>query len=277
MTHQKQYGCHPDYMARVQPQVGVRVQEVENALREAFATAIRRERIEVIVFSDMKPQTLGEAIFKFPAVLKPLLIASNIAARAIERDLQIRNLNTYKPRLTRDQSLMIAAFIKPYLPPVMPLSSLVYLDRTEFIDKEIRKNKGQWEKSILTALNVLSQTTFRKRQFDSGGETYELDAAAPPQPSAPVEYAVDIKRIEARRDIHKRCDEIVNKADRLKHSFPAAKFGAVIYYPFIQEHTNIQDRLRSDNIDSIVFASEAKESITSAVKLLLAKFKIHKP
>jgi hypothetical protein len=276
MTPPKEYGSHPDYMARIEPQVKARLQEVETALRAAFAAAIHREEVEVIVFSDMKPETLGEAIFKFPTVLKPLLIACNIAARAIERDLQIKNLDTYKPRLSRDQALMVAAFMKPYLPPMMPLSGLSYLDRTEFIDKEVRKNKGRWEKNILAALNRLSQVTFGKRQFESEGEDYELDAAAPHRGDGPIEYAVDIKRIEARRDIHKRCDEIVNKAERFKYAFPTAKFGAVIYYPFIQEHTNIQDRLRSDYIDSIVFASEAEESIANAVNLLLAKFKIRK-
>jgi hypothetical protein len=277
MMAKKEYGSHPDYMARVEPQAKARVQQVERALREAFAAAIHREEVDVIVFSDMNPQTLGAAIFRFPAVLKPLFIACNIAARAVERDIQIKNLDTYKPRLTRDQALIIATFIKPHLPPMIPLSGLSYLDRVEFIDKEIRKNKGRWEKDILTALNLLSLEEFGKRQFESEGESYELDAAVPPRGEGPVRYAVDIKRIEARRDIHKRCDEIVNKAEHLKGAFRTAKFGAVIYYPFITEHTNVQDRLRSDNIDSIVFAAEDEETITNAVNLLLAKFGIRKP
>jgi hypothetical protein len=44
-----------------------------------------------------------------------------------------------------------------------------------------------------------------------------------------VHIGIDIKRIEARQDIHKRCDEIVNKAAKLKAVFRKAKFGAVIY------------------------------------------------
>ena len=48
-----------------------------------------------------------------------------------------------------------------------------------------------------------------------------------------------MKRIEARRDIHKRCDEIVNKAFNFKHAFRGGKFGAMIYYPFVDEHANI--------------------------------------
>jgi hypothetical protein len=76
-----------------------------------------------------------------------------------------------------------------------------------------------------------------------------------------IQIGIDVKRIEARRDIHKRCDEIVNKAAKLKALFPQAKFGVVIYYPFIEEQVNIQNRLRSNNIDSVVFASASKESI----------------
>lgn len=91
-----------------------------------------------------------------------------------------------------------------------------------------------------------------------------------------VRVGIDIKRIEARRDIHKRCDEIVNKAAKLKSVFPNARFGAVIYYPFIEEHVNVQNRLRSDNIDSIVFASDAKESIASAVRILISTLRIPK-
>ena len=82
------------------------------------------------------------------------------------------------------------------------------------------------------------------------------------------------RSIEARRDIHKRSDEIINKAAKVKEVYPKAKFGAVIYYPFIEEHSNVQDRLRSPNIDSIVFAGESEVSIENAVKLLLSKLGI---
>lgn len=54
-----------------------------------------------------------------------------------------------------------------------------------------------------------------------------------------------MKRIEARRDIHKRCDEIVRKAVKLKQIYPKVKFGAVIYYPFIDEHQYRTRRSRS--------------------------------
>lgn len=45
----------------------------------------------------------------------------------------------------------------------------------------------------------------------------------------------------------------------------------VIYYPFIDEHINIQNRLSSDNIDVISFASESRDSIENAVRMLLAR------
>jgi len=154
-------------MARVQPQVAARQKEVERALRAAFAKAIRREEVDVIVFSDIKPEVLGDAILRFPIVLKPLLAASNIAARAIERDLHIRNLDTYNPRLTRDQSLMIAGFIKPHLPAAVPLPSLSYLDRAQFIDKEVRKGKGQWEWSI-RELSTASRRSHSRNESSSG-------------------------------------------------------------------------------------------------------------
>ncbi len=264
------YGTHADYMARVQAEAEARRASVEDALRRAFGAAIRRREVDVVFFEDLSIDAIAEAFVRFPAVLKPLLVACNIAARGIERDLGIKNLDTYGPRLSKDQALTITGYLKPYLPPYLEIPVLLAMDAAEYIDKEIRKGKGQWERDVRTALNTLSSTAFKKRQFEWQGEVYELDAAAPA--TGVIEYAVDIKRIEARRDIHKRSDEIVNKADRFVRAFPEGKFGAIIYYPFVTEHANVQDRLRSDHITSVVFASESDESITNAVKLLLAKF-----
>lgn len=123
-------------------------------------------------------------------------------------------------------------------------------------------------------LNTFARLRFKKRLFNAGGEGFELDVAAPE--TGAIEIGIDVKRIEARRDIHKRCDEIVNKAAHLNSSYPDAKFAAVIYYPFIDEHINIQNRLRSSNIDAVVFASETEESIENAVRMLLAELGIAK-
>jgi hypothetical protein len=262
------YGSHADYMDWVKDEADLRLEAIEKALREAFSDFIEKREVEVVVFSSMTAYDLAKAIINQPLILKPLLAACNIAARAIERDLSIKNVNTYKPRLSVDQVNIIAGYIKPFLPSYLEIPTLSRVDRVAFIDKEIRKGKGRWEKKVLDSLNRFSDLQFQKRMFIAEGEQFELDAATPN--SGEIEVGIDIKRIEARRDIHKRCDEIVNKAAKLNSTFPSSKFGAVVYYPFIEEHINIQNRLRSDNINGVVFASETEVSIENAVKMLLA-------
>lgn len=176
--------------------------------------------------------------------------------------------------MNEDKAKVIAGYIKPFLPSYMAIPALSQIDRISFIDKEIRKGKGQWEKKILESLNRFGRLQFQKRMFVARGEEFELDAASPQ--AGDIKTGVDIKRIEARRDIHKRCDEIVNKAARLKSTFPKVKFGVVVYYPFIEEHINIQNRLSSDNIDCVVFASESRDSVENAVRLLLSTLGVSK-
>ena len=262
------YGSHADYMNWVQDDACSRQQTIDNALSEAFSRFIEKREVEVIVFSSMSALDLAKAIVARPMVLKPLLAVCNIAARAIERDLSIKNVDTYNPVLSDDQAKVIAGYIKPFLPSYIEIPALSQIDRVSFIDKEIRKRKGQWEKKAIESLNKFGMLRFQKRMFKAEGEQFELDAASPI--SGGIEVGIDIKRIEARRDIHKRCDEIVNKATKLKISFPGAKFGTVVYYPFIEEHVNIESRLRSDEIDCVVFASEAAESVENAVRMLLS-------
>lgn len=265
------YGSHVDYMAWVSADADARQQAVENALRQAFLPFIEKREVEVVVFSNMSALDLAQAIIAHPLILKSLLACCNIAARGIERDLEIKNLDTYSPRIDADHAKVMAGYIKPFLPAYLELPVLSRIDRVSYIDKEIRKGKGRWEKRILQALNRHGDTPFRKRMFEVGGEQFELDAATPER--GDIQIAVDVKRIEARRDIHKRCDEIVNKANKLKSAFPNAKFGAVLYYPFVDEHVNIHSRLRSPDVDGIVFASELDDSIENAVKLLLPLLK----
>ncbi len=265
----KQYGTHTDFYGRTSKPADKRADQIAKALRQAFAKQIKLEKIEVIFFKNLSALELAEAIQRFPIILKPLLAVCNIAGRAIERDLSIKNLDTYQPKISKEHAHVISGYIKPFLPAALALPAIAFVDRVAFIDKEIRKSKGQWEKSIVESINRISGKTFRKIKFDNHGELFELDAAFPP--SGPVNIALDVKRIEARKDIHKRSDEIINKAMKLKEVFPKAKFGAVIYYPFIEEHINVQERLRSPAIDAVVFAGESRESIDSAVKLLLDK------
>jgi len=263
------YGSHSDYMKRCAPEAQERQVLVEKELREAFSAFIEARTVEVILFENVTVPDLAAAIMSHPLVLKPLIAACNIAARAIERDIEVKNLSTYAPKLNERQAAAVAGYLKPFLPAYLEIPTLSHLDRVEFIDKEIRKNKGRWEHSVLATLNHYGKAPFKKRKFEVHGEEFELDAASPTE--GPVQIGIDVKRIEARRDIHKRCDEIVNKAAKLKSSLPTAKFAAVIYYPFITEHINVQNRLESANIDAVSFAAESEESVDSAVRMLLAQ------
>ncbi len=259
-----------DLIGAVQADARQRSEEVACELRSAFADFVSSQEMEVIVFSDVTVDVLARGFRDHPTVLKPLLVICNVAARAIERDIDIKNLNTYSPKLSNDQAYAVAGYLKPFLPPHVTVEALCELDRTEFIDKEIRARKGRWEKLVLAALCAVSDRAFGKTMFDVAGEKFEMDAALRGD-DGEIAIGVDVKRCEARRDIHKRCDEIVNKAQKLKQAYPSGRFGVVFYYPFIEEHGNVRERLRSPNIDSIVFASEAEESIRNAASLLLGK------
>ncbi len=273
--HVDRYSSYVAYITRIHADVTARQENVEVALRSAFKQYIERREVEVIVFSAMDVLALGNAIAGFPLILKPLLAACNLGGRAIERDLGIKNLDTYLPRLKPGQAEAIAGYIKPFLPTYVELPAVSYVDRVWFIDKEMRKGKGQWEKAVCKAANVHGkQRKYRKTKFKVEGEEFELDAAAS-NSNGVIEVGIDVKRIEARPDIHKRCDEIVNKAAKFKVSSPTGKFGVVVYYPFLEEHINVQNRLRSPNIDAVAFASDTTESINNAVRLLLSTLGIH--
>lgn len=266
------YASHKDYIDLIKSDVSARQETVHLALKKAFSTFIEKREVEVILFSNMNPMELAGALVKFPLILKPLLACCNIAGRAIERDLSIKNLNTYSLRLNEDHAKIIAGYIKPFLPPYLEIPTLCRIDGISYIDKEMRKGKGRWEQKILECLNRTKGIVFKKRKFLVGGQEFELDAAYPDR--GDIKIGVDIKRIEARRDIHKRCDEIVNKAHKLKSVLPKAKFGAIVYYPFIDEQVNISNRLESENIDGVVFASELDDSVSNAVKMLFSTMKV---
>ncbi|MBN1574113.1 MAG: hypothetical protein JW984_13030 [Deltaproteobacteria bacterium] len=264
----EEYGTHAEYISWVLEDAKKRQAEIESYLKKAFSSYIEIRSAEVIIFSDISALDLADIINDYPLLLKPLTVICNIAGRSIERDLQIKNVNTYNPKLSKQEATAIAGYIKPFLPSYLELSTLSNIDRTEFVDKEIRKIKGRWEKRIVSSLNRLSPLRFKKRQFTAENEKYEIDAACPEEGA--IKYSIDIKRIEARRDIHKRIDEIINKSNKLKSAFPQAKFAAIIYYPFIEEQINIHNRLSSENIDVICFASDSKDSIFNAVKMVLS-------
>lgn len=264
---QKAYATHRDYLKRAEVAAIERARIIREKASEAFKDFIREERCLVIHFADINAAELGRILAKYPVLAKPLMILCNVAERAIERDLGLKGLNSYSPRFQRDSAKALAGYLKPFLPERMELESFCAVDRLMFIDKEIRKGKGRWEQHVREALTEAAALSglkggFKKRQFRSSGEDFELDAAHPA--TGDIGIAVDVKRIEARRDIHKRCDEIVNKAAKFKGVFPRGKFVAFIYYPFTEEHSHISSRLRSENIDVVVFASENQDSIRNA-------------
>jgi hypothetical protein len=268
------YDNQRTYMSKVLPAAEQRQKEIEQELRSAFGRYIETREIEVVIFERMPATELAKAIHKHPRILKALLAACNLAGRALKRDLKIDNIDTYDPALTEAQANAVAGYLLSFLPSYLEIPTLTRIDLISFIDKEIRKDKGRWEKLVCEALNSFGDAPFKKRKFETGGQDFELDAATPPK--GPVAIGIDIKRIEARQDIHKRCDEIVNKATKFKSTFRKSKFGAVIYFPFPQDHNNVLSRLQSSNIDGIVFATSSAETIENAIRLLLAKMKGNK-
>jgi len=268
-VHLNEYSGQADYMAVVAQAAEDRQATVEGALRKAFGAFIHVEQVEVIAFCDMSVVELASALVANPVVLKPVLAACNCAARALERDVGIKNLNTYASRLSTENAMAIAGYLKPFLPGHLSIPGLAHLDRVNYIDKEVRLRKGRWEQMVKASLNKQSPLTFRKRKFTCDGEQFEIDAAAPP--AGQIQYGIDVKRIEARRDIHKRTDEIVNKASKLRKACPEVQFGAIIYYPFVSDHVNVRSRLQSPDIDAVAFAGESADSVDAAVGLMLAK------
>jgi len=258
-------------MSLVSEEASERQSKIENSLKSAFQKHLVKKEVEVVLFSDVSVQELCEAISSYPVILKPLLALCNIAGRAIERDLKLQ-VNTYSPKLDREKAMAVSGYIKPFLPMSVELGALIHVDRCEFIDKEIRKWKGRWEKTVIQALTDISGKEFKKRTFTVAGDRYEIDAAFPE--TGKIKIGIDVKRIEARRDIHKRCDEIERKSRKLKEKNPESLFGVVIYYPFIDERSNVQNRLRSDTVDMVVFAAESKDSIESAVQMLIDGLKV---
>ncbi len=264
------YPGQADLMGRVELAARRRAVLVGQLLSEAFGAAVVRRELTVILLDTLDDNALAEVLYRHPGVLKPLLLVANVASRALDRDLGLRNLDTYQPRLPREEALKIAVYLRPFLPKMLPTSALVELDRVAFVDKEIRKAKGGWERQVRDRLVRVSNLAFKKAKFTVQGESFELDAAYPTP--GEIQLAVDIKRIEARRDIHKRCDEIVNKAEKFKQVNPEGKFAAIIYYPFVAEHDHIRSRLKSPNIEVVAFASESKMDMELAAKILSEAF-----
>ena len=221
------------------------------------------------MFSEITAEELAVAFMKYPIIIKSVLSLANVAGRAIKRDLGF-DIDTYGKSISVEKANQLAGFVKPQLPKEMAIPALIQLDTYMWVDKELRANKGNWEITVTKSLNDHALVRFRKRHLKNGENVYEIDAAYPPDDKG-IEIGIDIKRIESPRDIHKRADEIINKAVNLKAVFPKAKFYAMIYYPFPHEHGNVRTRLDDKIIDGVFFAGEGDESIDGATCMLLGK------
>nr|WP_312216841.1 hypothetical protein [Clostridioides sp.] len=270
-TNIEGYTNHRNQIESVQG-LDERLTQLSEAMYEGFKKYLISRESYFINFKDMTADELADVLFEYPIIIKSVLASVNVASRAIKRDLEI-DIDTYKLNITKTKAGILAGYIKPMLPSEISIDALCELDRWFYVDKEIRKNKGRWEKEILQALVKFSKINFKKVKFNSGTQKFELDAAYTDEYDY-VRVGVDVKRIEARQDIHKRADEIINKANKYKHVFPEGKFYAVIYYPFVSDHINLKERLSSDNIDGIYFANEANLSIEQQVKYLLGRAKL---
>ncbi|MGG1398958.1 DNA methyltransferase [Bacillus salipaludis] len=262
------YSSHREQVSRVDG-VENRISTVEEALLKAFDGFIFTKEVPFVNFGNMTAEELARAFHEYPIVVKSILATVNVAGRAIKRDLEI-NIDTYGLKLSMEKASILAGYIKPMLPNELAIPAICELDRWFYVDKEIRKFKGSWEKAVLNAL-IENGTTkdFKKVKFLCDGEEYELDASHPSTP--PYKIGIDVKRIEAKQDSHKRADEIVNKARKFKKVYPEGSFYAIIYYPFTTEHLNLQTRLNDPNIDGIFFATESYSSIEQQAKFILSK------
>lgn len=261
------YSSHREQVAQVHD-VKSRQVTVENALLSAFEGFISTKEVPFINFGNMTAEELAKAFSSYPIVVKSILAAVNVAGRAIKRDLDI-SIDTYGDKLTDEKAAILAGYIKPMLPNELAIPAICELDRWFYVDKEIRKFKGSWEKAILKTFKANALTDdFKKIKFECDGENYELDAAYPSV--APYKIGIDVKRIEAKQDIHKRADEIINKSRKFKKVYPNGSFYTIIYYPFTTEHVNLQTRLKDENINGVFFANESYSSIEQQTKYILS-------
>lgn len=270
---EKEYSSHKEQIAECQPPQE-RIQKLEECLIEAYEKVIIYKEAPFIVFGDLNAEELAAAFIKYPIIIKPTLCCVNVAQRAIKRDLGF-DLNTYSEKISDTHATLLAGYIKPLLPPAIAVPALMELDRFFWTDKEMRAKKGNWEKTVTLSINKASSKTFRKRKFESDGEQFEIDAAYPAKGET-IEIAIDVKRIESQRDIHKRADEIVNKAQKFKQIYPQSTFIAIVYYPFPNQHINLQNRLQSQYIDRVFFAGETESSIANAADMLVGTIRFFK-
>ena len=268
MAKKNTYSSHKEQLEAALPPKE-RTATIEKCLTEAFKPHIEYRSVGFIQFDQISVTDLANAFVKYPIIVKTILACINVAGRAVARDLQI-TIDTYKSDISPTIAAAIAGYIKPILPRELAIPALLELDRFFWTDKEMRAFKGNWEKAVTDTINQYAAVQFKKRKFKNGKKEFEIDAAYPSKGDS-VEIAIDIKRIESPRDIHKRSDEIINKAVNFKKCFPKGKFYAIIYYPFPSEMQNVITRLQSEYIDGVFSANAIGHSVKQVAKLLLGK------
>lgn len=263
------YRSQRELLQQLGPGGQLRLAQLESAIREAFAPYLVIREVGFVQFGDLTVEVLADAFHRFPVLVKPILASANVAGRAIRRDLGL-DIDTYNAKLNQEVAGILAGYVWPLLSKEVAVPALVELERFWWVDKEMRKSKANWEVAVRNALNkfTLPEARFAKRKFQVSRETFEIDAASPPT-AMPIEIAVDVKRIESPRDIHKRADEIVNKAANFAIAFPRGQFFVIVYYPFPHEHMNLRSRLDSPYIRGVFFASDATSSIEQAARFTL--------
>lgn len=260
MRHKK----HVEYLQDVQAGREERCARIAALVRSTMPKRLERREREVVVLAGMSAPELAAALVAAPELLKPFLAACNMGGRALRKDLGIE-LDTYRPKLDQEIATRVAEFLLPALPPEITLDALLALDLYQFVDSEIRKAKGSWEKQILRRL-VARGVDAKKRRFEVGGEAFELDIAVPSK--GPIVFGVDVKMIGHQRDIHKRGDEIVNKAQKLKVVYPYARFAAVVYYPG-PEYEHLEHRLTDGTrVDSVLRAGDDEDTLDAVADAL---------
>jgi hypothetical protein len=86
------YASQKDYIGRVKEIADRRQEELEAQLKKAFAGFIELREVEVINFEAIDVLTLAGILAAQPQVLKALLLVTNLAGRALKRDLKLQIL-----------------------------------------------------------------------------------------------------------------------------------------------------------------------------------------
>jgi hypothetical protein len=257
---------HAEQLDRVRAAADARCAEVAAGAAEHLAAFCATRQTQWVQFSEMTAGQLAAVLRRSPALLKPLLELVNAAGRALERELGIV-VKTYEPRLTASEAARIAEWLLPLLPEAVPVEALTALDRRAFVDKEMRRNSGNWEQEVIAALNARAANhVFRKAKLTGPGGRFEVDAAAMCRSTGQIAGGVDIKRINGiARDVLNRARDIRDTAVKFKTAHPGLELVAIVYYPYPQRQREARERILAEApVREVFFASEDPVSLDAA-------------